>query len=83
MGDWTRVRSAAADFDLPPGHLYKAIKRGDLPHVRLSGGRTLRVRRSAVEQWLRNQEQTEHYNSRKLEANGSASGSAVGARVVC
>jgi|TARA_B100002003_G_scaffold25033_1_gene20699 excisionase family DNA binding protein len=58
MADWTKVRTAAAAFEMAPRHLYDAIKRGELPHVRLSGGRSLRVRRSAVEQWLLSQETT-------------------------
>jgi excisionase family DNA binding protein len=50
MDPWRPVPDYAAIFGCSPEALYKACRRGDLPHIRV--GRLVRVRESDVAQYV-------------------------------
>ena len=51
-----RADDVAERLQLRVDHIYKLARERQIPHLRF--GRTLRFRAEAIDQWLRDQEQT-------------------------
>jgi excisionase family DNA binding protein len=49
---WLTVTEAAEHIGVSPDFIYTACAVGGLPHVRLSGRRSIRIRRSHVDDWM-------------------------------
>jgi excisionase family DNA binding protein len=50
--EWLTVPEAASIMRFKPSYVYEMARRGDLPSVRKPGKKYVRIRRSAIEQWI-------------------------------